>query len=83
MRTASFFDSRNDAGDMRLQILNDKEGVRRCRTVFNCTEVCPRGIKVNERGWGTGHLGDLREVRGLRSQTEKVRPGRAQSEKFL
>ena len=42
------FDSRDDAGDLRLQILNDKEGVWRCRTVFNCTEACPRGIKVTQ-----------------------------------
>ena len=40
------FDSRDDAGDLRLEILNDKEGVWRCRTVFNCTEACPRGIKI-------------------------------------
>ncbi|MCW2132524.1 MULTISPECIES: succinate dehydrogenase iron-sulfur subunit [Crystallibacter] len=42
------FDSRDDAGDMRLEILNDKEGVWRCRTVFNCTEACPRGIQVTK-----------------------------------
>lgn len=40
------YDSRDKAGDQRLQILNDKNGVWRCRTVFNCTEACPRGIKV-------------------------------------
>ncbi|RKW70585.1 succinate dehydrogenase iron-sulfur subunit [Galactobacter caseinivorans] len=42
------FDSRDDAGDMRLEILNDKEGVWRCRTTFNCTEACPRGIQVTK-----------------------------------
>ena len=42
------FDSRDDAGDMRLEILNDKEGVWRCRTTFNCTEACPRGIEVTK-----------------------------------
>lgn len=42
------FDSRDDAGDMRLEILNDKEGVWRCRTIFNCTEACPRGIQVTK-----------------------------------
>ncbi|WP_137119782.1 succinate dehydrogenase iron-sulfur subunit [Segeticoccus rhizosphaerae] len=42
------FDSRDEAGDQRLQILNDKEGVWRCRTVFNCTEACPRGIEVTK-----------------------------------
>ena len=34
--------------DERLEILNDKEGVWRCRTTFNCTEACPRGIEVTK-----------------------------------
>jgi len=42
------FDSRDDAATQRLEILNDKEGVWRCRTVFNCTEACPRGIEVTK-----------------------------------
>ena len=42
------FDSRDDAGDLRLEILNDKDGVWRCRTTFNCTEACPRGIQVTQ-----------------------------------
>ena len=42
------FDSRDDAGDVRLDILNDKEGVWRCRTTFNCTDACPRGIEVTK-----------------------------------
>ncbi|MPV51123.1 MULTISPECIES: succinate dehydrogenase iron-sulfur subunit [unclassified Pseudactinotalea] len=42
------FDSRDAGGEQRLTILNDKEGVWRCRTVFNCTEACPRGIQVTK-----------------------------------
>ena len=42
------FDSRDDGGDERLEILNDKEGVWRCRTTFNCTDACPRGIQVTK-----------------------------------
>jgi succinate dehydrogenase / fumarate reductase iron-sulfur subunit len=42
------FDSRDDAAKVRLDILNDKEGVWRCRTTFNCTEACPRGIQVTQ-----------------------------------
>lgn len=42
------FDSRDDAGSVRLDILNDKEGVWRCRTTFNCTDACPRGIEVTK-----------------------------------
>ena len=40
------FDSRDSGSDLRLEILNDKEGVWRCRTTFNCSEACPRGIQV-------------------------------------
>ena len=42
------FDSRDQAADQRLEILNDKEGVWRCRTIFNCTDACPRGIQVTQ-----------------------------------
>jgi ferredoxin len=35
------FDSRDEGSDQRLEILNDSEGVWRCRTTFNCTEACP------------------------------------------
>jgi succinate dehydrogenase / fumarate reductase iron-sulfur subunit len=40
------FDSRDTAGAERLQIMADADGVWRCRTVFNCVEACPRGIKI-------------------------------------
>ena len=42
------FDSRDEGSEVRLDILNDKEGVWRCRTTFNCTEACPRGIQVTK-----------------------------------
>ena len=42
------FDSRDDGADERLEILNDKEGVWRCRTTFNCTDACPRGIEITK-----------------------------------
>jgi succinate dehydrogenase / fumarate reductase iron-sulfur subunit len=42
------FDSRDDGAQERLDILADKTGVFRCRTTFNCTEACPRGIKVTK-----------------------------------
>jgi succinate dehydrogenase / fumarate reductase iron-sulfur subunit len=42
------FDSRDDAADERLEILNEREGVWRCRTTFNCTEACPRGIQITQ-----------------------------------
>jgi len=42
------FDSRDEGAAERLEILNEKEGVWRCRTTFNCTDACPRGIEVTK-----------------------------------
>lgn len=42
------FDSRDEGGAERLDIMNDRNGVWRCRTIFNCTEACPRDIKVTK-----------------------------------
>jgi succinate dehydrogenase / fumarate reductase iron-sulfur subunit len=42
------FDSRDEAAGERLEILNQRSGVFRCRTTFNCTEACPRGIKITQ-----------------------------------
>ena len=42
------FDSRDQAAAERLDILNDAEGVWRCRTVFNCSSACPRDIHVTQ-----------------------------------
>ncbi len=42
------FDSRDEGAVERLDILNQREGVWRCRTVFNCTEACPRDIKITK-----------------------------------
>jgi len=40
------FDSRDQGAKERLKVLSEKTGVFRCRTTFNCTEACPRGIEV-------------------------------------
>lgn len=40
------FDDRDMAAGERLAILNDQEGVYRCRTIYNCTDACPREIQV-------------------------------------
>jgi succinate dehydrogenase / fumarate reductase iron-sulfur subunit len=42
------FDSRDQGAADRLDILSDRTGVFRCRTTFNCTDACPRGIKVTK-----------------------------------
>lgn len=56
------YDDRDRAAEARLKILNEQMGVWRCRTSFNCTEACPRDIKVTQaiaevkRAINTGRL---------------------------
>jgi succinate dehydrogenase / fumarate reductase, iron-sulfur subunit len=40
------FDSRDQAADARIEKLAEPDGVWRCRTIYNCTPACPRGIEV-------------------------------------
>jgi len=40
------FDSRDEGAEERLAVLNTRNGVWRCRTVFNCTDACPRDIEI-------------------------------------
>ena len=42
------FDSRDEGMEERLEVLSDTFGVWKCRTVFNCTNACPRDIKITE-----------------------------------
>ena len=49
------FDSRDQGANERLEILNDRNGVWRCRTVFNCVGACPREIDV------TRAIGDVKK----------------------
>ena len=42
------FDSRDEGAAKRMTRLDSREGVWRCRTIFNCTEACPRGINVTK-----------------------------------
>jgi len=42
------FDSRDQAGEARLQVLGEQMGVWRCRTAFNCTLACPRDIEITK-----------------------------------
>jgi succinate dehydrogenase / fumarate reductase, iron-sulfur subunit len=42
------FDDRDQAAAERLEVLNEQMGVWRCRTIFNCTEACPRDIPVTQ-----------------------------------
>ena len=42
------FDSRDQGDEERLAILAEPNGVWRCRSIYNCTEACPRGIQVTQ-----------------------------------
>jgi succinate dehydrogenase / fumarate reductase iron-sulfur subunit len=42
------FDTRDDHADERLEILADRDGVVRCRTIFNCVDACPRDIHITQ-----------------------------------
>ena len=42
------FDSRDEGLAPRLEILDDPHGVWPCENHFQCTRVCPRGIKVTK-----------------------------------
>lgn len=50
------FDSRDQGALERLEVLNQRQGVWRCRTVFNCTDACPRGIDI------TRAIGDIKRA---------------------
>ena len=40
------FDSRDAGLEERLPVLDKPEGVWSCENHYECTRVCPRGIKV-------------------------------------
>lgn len=42
------FDSRDEGYEQRLDVVGDKFGVWRCRTIFNCTNACPRDIEITK-----------------------------------
>jgi succinate dehydrogenase / fumarate reductase iron-sulfur subunit len=42
------FDSRDEGLKPRLDVLDKANGVRPCKNHFECTRVCPRGIKVTK-----------------------------------
>jgi succinate dehydrogenase / fumarate reductase iron-sulfur subunit len=42
------FDTRDKGIGPRLKVLDDDNGVYSCDNHFNCTKVCPRGIKITK-----------------------------------
>jgi succinate dehydrogenase / fumarate reductase iron-sulfur subunit len=49
------FDTRDEATDERLDILDTPDGIWRCHTIFNCVEACPKDINV------TWHISQLKK----------------------
>ena len=41
-------DSRDEAKDERLQLLNDSSKLYRCHTIMNCTLACPKGLNPGQ-----------------------------------
>ena len=68
------FDSRDQGKDERLSVLNEKSGVWRCRTIFNCTDACPRGIEV------TKAIGEVKKLLLTRSISESGSDPRPEKE---
>jgi succinate dehydrogenase / fumarate reductase iron-sulfur subunit len=49
------FDTRDEAADGRLDILDTPDGIWRCHTIFNCVECCPKEINI------TRHISQLKK----------------------
>ena len=50
------FDSRDGGNQARLEALDDRNGLWRCHSIYNCTEACPREIDI------TKAIGDLKRL---------------------
>ena len=50
------FDSRDGGHRARLEALDDRNGLWRCHSIYNCTECCPREIQI------TKAIGDLKRL---------------------
>ncbi len=42
------FDTRDEGLAERLDMLDNKHGLWRCHTIFNCVEACPKGLNPTE-----------------------------------
>lgn len=50
------FDTRDEAADERLDIIDTPDGIWRCHTIFNCIEACPKEINI------TWHISQLKKA---------------------
>ena len=42
------FDSRDEGLEDRMQMLDNKHGLWRCHTIFNCVEACPKDLNPTD-----------------------------------
>jgi succinate dehydrogenase / fumarate reductase iron-sulfur subunit len=49
------FDTRDEAADERLNIVDSPDGLWRCHTIFNCVDACPKEINI------TWHISQLKK----------------------
>lgn len=49
------FDTRDEGGEERLEIIDNPDGIWRCHTIFNCIEACPKEINI------TWHISQLKK----------------------
>lgn len=45
------YDSRDNAGKHRLDLINSADGISACQSVRACSKQCPRGIDIGEEIW--------------------------------
>ncbi|RPI18404.1 MAG: succinate dehydrogenase iron-sulfur subunit [Ignavibacteriae bacterium] len=50
------FDTRDEASDERLDIIDTPDGAWRCHTIFNCNACCPKEINI------TWHISQLKKA---------------------
>ncbi|MBM3326096.1 MAG: succinate dehydrogenase iron-sulfur subunit [Calditrichaeota bacterium] len=50
------FDSRDHGAGERMEVLDNKHGLWRCHTIFNCMDACPKKIKI------TQHISNLKKM---------------------
>jgi succinate dehydrogenase / fumarate reductase iron-sulfur subunit len=49
------FDTRDQAADERINIIDSPDGLWRCHTIFNCVDACPKEINI------TWHISQLKK----------------------
>jgi len=42
------FDTRDQGREDRMEVLDNKHGLWRCHTIFNCMDACPKNLKITD-----------------------------------